>query len=360
MKTLFYSCIIAFLLFSCGDKAEDYNVQYVALDQNISKGTIQSFESAKNQLDSLKRSCEKHKADIEFKTDAESVRELANINTVLEKITNRITALGNERQEFEKVYSAGKESFETIESCNNYLRQYPDGLKRIEVESEYNNILSSFVDDVAGQVQTHFTGLSEANTDKSIFQLANYTSERVGGELVEYQEEDYEKAFASFTDTKNRISQVLNTVTVDLTTAKGNSPRSLKKLYDDYEGKLSEMRTKRENMVRELVLQEMQNGGWESQAKAEITSHIGRDRGVGGIFSSCRPYEISNSITQAEEYTTTVLSSKIELFLHYNISSYCGTNGKYKYYDAKFKLVFPIIENKLGDGFFDSKVVVQK
>lgn len=241
-----------------------------------------------------------------------------------------------------------------------YLRQYPDGLKRIEVESEYNNILSSFVDDVAGQVQTHFTGLSEANTDKSIFQLANYTSERVGGELVEYQEEDYEKAFASFTDTKNRISQVLNTVTVDLTTAKGNSPRSLKKLYDDYEGKLSEMRTKRENMVRELVLQEMQNGGWESQAKAEITSHIGRDRGVGGIFSSCRPYEISNSITQAEEYTTTVLSSKIELFLHYNISSYCGTNGKYKYYDAKFKLVFPIIENKLGDGFFDSKVVVQK
>ncbi len=360
MKTLFYSCIIAFSLCSCGDKAEDYNIQYVALDQNITKGTIPSFESAKNQLDSLKRSCEKHKADIEFKTDNESVREFANINTVIGKITDRVAALANERQEFDKIYSAGKEAFETIESCNNYLRQYPDGLKRTEVESEYNNILSSFVDDVSGQVQTNFTGLSESNTDKSIFQLANYTSERIGGELVEYQKEDYDKAFASFTDTKARISQVLNTVTVDLTTAKGNSPRSLKKLYNDYDVKLGDMRTKRENTVRALVLQQMQNGGWESQAKAEITSHIGRDRGVGGIFSSCRPYEISNAITQAEEYTTTVLSSKIELFLHYNISSYCGTNGKYKYYDAKFKLVFPIIENNLGEGFFDSKVVVQK
>lgn len=361
MKSLFYALLAVLFIGACTTKnAETFNKDYVALDQQISKGELPSFENAKELLDSLKRTCETQKAEIEFKTDDESVRELANLNKVIEKITTRITTLENEKLVFEKVYVAGKDGFQTIESCNNYLKQFPNGLKRVEVEGEYNTILGKFMDEVAGQVTTHFAGLNETNTDNSIFQLASYTNEKVGNEVAEYNENDFETAFANYTNAKSRIQEVLNTVTVDITTAKGNSPRSLGKLFDDYDNKLKDMRTKRENMIRELVIQEMKNSNWESQARVEMVLYIARDRGYGGVFSSCRPYEIENDIKQAEDYTTTILSNKIEVFLHYNISSYCGTNGKYKYYDAKFKLVFPIIESKLGSGFFDSKVIVQK
>lgn len=359
MKPLFYTLFVVLFIVACTTKnAETFNKDYVALDQQIAKGELPSFEKAKELLDSLKRTCETQKAEIEFKTDDESVRELSNLNKVIEKITARITTLENEKQVFEKVYIAGKDAFQTIEACNNYLHNFPDGLKRVEVEGEYNTILAKFMDDVAGQVNTHFTSLNETNTDNSIFQLASYTSEKTGEPAVEYSENDYEAAFTNYTTAKAKIQQVLNTITVDITTAKGNSPRSLGKLFDDYDNKLKDMRTKRENMIRELVLAEMRNGNWESQAKIEITSYIARDRG--GFFSSCKAYELSNDIKQAEDYTTTLLSNKIEVYIHYNISSFCGTNIKYKYYDAKFKLVFPIIENKLGEGFFDSKVIVQK
>jgi polyhydroxyalkanoate synthesis regulator phasin len=359
MKSLVYSLLVVLFIGACTTKdAETFNKDFVALDQKIAKGELPNFENSKELLDSLKRTCETQRAEIEFKTDDENVRELANLNKVIEKITTRITALGKEKEVFEKVYVAGKDAFQTIEACNNYLHDFPDGLKRIEVEGQYNEILGKFMDDVAGQVNTHFTSLNETNTESSIFQLASYTNEKVGAESVEYSEADYDAAFTNYTDAKSKIQQVLNTVTVEISTAKGNSPRTLGKLFDDYDNKHKEMRTKRETMIRELVLEQMKSGGWESQARVEINSYIVRDRG--GYFSSCRAYELSNDIKQAEDYTTTLLSNKIEVYLHYNISSYCGTNIKYKYYDAKFKLVFPIIESKLGSGFFDSKVVSQK
>ena len=360
MKSLYYACIITLFLIACGEKAEDFNNKYVSIDQAISQGTPESFESARNSLDSLKRVCETKKAEIEFKTDENSIREAENLTKILGKITERMAGLDNEKASYDQIYTAGKESFKTIESCSNYLKEYPSGLKRNEVNKQYETILSTFIDDVAGALQDHSGSLSETNTEKSLYTLTNYTTEKIGVEPVEYTEEDYTKAVENFNNAKVQISNVINTVSGDLHTPKGNSPKTLKDLFDNYESKLSDMRMKREKAIRGLVLTEMGNSSWVSQANEEIRSYIWRDRGVGGIFSSCNPNDIRNEITQAEDYATTLLSSKIEVMMHYNISSYCGTNGKYKYYDAKFKLVFPIIESQLGTGFFDTKTITQK
>lgn len=359
MKTIFYFFVISIFIVSCfGETADDLNKNYVALDQKISKGEIPSFESAKNQLDSLKRQCETQIAEIGFKDDEKSIKERTNLNTVLEKINQRTTALLNEQSEYEKVFSAGKESFETIASCTNYLKQYPDGLKRTEVEMEYNGILGNFMDDVAGQFKTHLTGLSETNTQSSMFQLANYTGQKLGTETVEYNEEDYETAMANFSNSKAKIIQVLDNVTVEIQTAKGNSPRSLKKLFEDYDNKLTEMRSKREAMISSLVKDEFENGGWEQRARDEIVNYIALNRR--SFINNCNAYEISNDIQRAEQDKMTTYSNKIEIFMHYNINSYCSASGKYKYYDATFKLVFPIIENQLGTGYFDVKNIYQK
>ena len=97
----------------------------------------------------------------------------------------------------------------------------------------------------------------------------------------------------------------------------------------------------------------------KQQAYRELTFYIVRDRGQGGIFSTCDVNTLSNNITKAEEDQIAILSNKVELTMHYNVSSMCGSNIKYKYYDGTFKLVFPIINNQLGEGYFVSKNVRQ-
>lgn len=129
---------------------------------------------------------------------------------------------------------------------------------------------------------------------------------------------------------------------------------SIKQLFDDEQAK-----TKKKDSFKKLVLEEIENGDWEEQSKTQIISHIKRSRGAGGIFSRCKTQDIENNIKQAEEHDVTVLSNKIVVYLHYNINSYCATNIKYKYYDAKFKIVFPIINEQLEDGFFESKSITE-
>lgn len=140
----------------------------------------------------------------------------------------------------------------------------------------------------------------------------------------------------------------------DKKTENQSTTPSIKHLFDDEKAK-----TNKKDSFKKLVWEEIESGDWEEQAKTQILSHINRSRGAGGFFSRCNPKDIENNIKQAEEHDVTVLSNKIVVYLHYNINSYCGTNNKYKYYDAKFKVVFPIINERLEDGFFESKSITE-
>lgn len=347
--------LIVSILLGCSDGAKEHNQQLAEIESSISNGEIGDFEIALQKLNDLKTICTTKIANTEFDTDEESVRETENLKKVIAKIDEHINSLNNEKVAYDEINSGSYSGYNYIKETSNFLAQYPSGLKKKTVQNDQEQALSEFIDSMSGKFQSQFTALDQTNTTSNLFQLVSYTNSETGQEAVEYQPEQFDSALENFVSMKQEISQILQVANTNLTTLKGNTPQSLKQQMDNYENAIKENRRKEEEYVRQLISVAVENYGWEDQANHEIKTHIARERG--GFWSSCDASYLTNTITKAEENKVRFLSNKVEVELHYNISSYCGNNAKYKYYDAQFTLVFPFINRKLGDGFFVNRSI---
>lgn len=349
--------IFAVTVLGCSDGAKEFNQEFVQLEKSFTQGEIADFNIAKDKLNELKIRCNERLAEIEFDSDQESIREIENLRSVVAKIDEKIVILAQEKQAFDNLTTGSTEGYDYLKRCSNYLAQYPEGLKYNVVQNDHQMALSGFIDDVATKLNGQFTSLDETNTTNNLFHTVSFTSTATGRETQQYQPEDFETALEHFTTLKQDVFQVLDVANVNLITASGNSPQSLKKQMDDYENNIRENRRREEETIRQLISVAVVSQGWDSQAKHELLAYIVRQRG--GYFSTCDASTLQNTFTQAEENKVTYLSDRVEVVIHYNVSSLCRNNAKYKYYDGRFTLIFPVINGKLGDGYFRDRSINQ-
>lgn len=351
------SLLIVGLLLGCSDGAKEFNQQFAEIEKSISAGQIGDFDSAIEKLNSLETLCNEQVVDKEMDTDNETVREVENLRKVIGKIEERIASLNQEKKAYENLSNSTSDDYDYLKQTSTFLSNYPNGLKKTTIQNDQQIALSKFVDSMSDKFNGQFTTLNEENTTSNLFQMVSYTSNETGQQTPNYQPEEFESALNNFVSMKNEIQQILQVSNVNLTTAKGNSPQSLKKQMDEYENAIRENRRKEEEFFREAVTAIVVKQGWEDLAKFEMEAHIMRDRGRGGIFSSCNASTIINQITKFEENKTSFFSNKIDVQLHYNVNSYCGSNVKTKYYEGIFNLEFPIINRQLSNGFFKNRII---
>ena len=352
MKTILYAIIIALVFSSCGNKAKEYNEQFIAIEKQLKEGTISDFASATTQFESLKTLCQEEKVKIEFDEDAESKFRTQKLTEVLTKIEEQLTALKNEETEYQEIQSGTFTDTDKLRKLSTFLSSYPSGIKHEEIKHDFSSKSGALIDELSNKLNEHLTGLpNEPSTDENLYRLVNFTASKMGEEHVEYLEVDYAKAVETFNAQQIRINDIVSVVD-DVVSANGNSPQSLRKQYEQYKNQLSKIKTEREASIRGAVAEALVNQGWEAQAEQEIQMHIARDRG--GFFSSCDARDLQNTVTKAQENVTTIFSDKVDIILKYKVNSYCS-NGKYKYYDANFTLRYPVIGGKLETGFFENK-----
>lgn len=369
MKKVFILPIL-FLCFACGESAKDYNQELFAFEKTISEGQLGDYDQVKSGYQQIKMKCEERVANLEFDSDADSRFEVEKLTGLIAKIDQSIEVVTIEESSFKDLQASKAPYHERISLINQFLEAHPKTLKKAVLEESLMDCTGKFVDQFSANLNQQFTSLSEENTTENLYSFVSFAdeslSEAMDDDVMDNDVEptnlddiNFNDLIERFRANKSHVDQVLSQVNIEVVSDNGNSPRSLRKLYEDYEGKLNTMRKNREDYIKRLISVAKDASGWENQAYLELTSYIVRDRGEGGIFSSCDVNTLRNNITKAEEDQISILSNKVELTMHYNVSSLCGSNFKYKYYDGNFKLVFPIINNQLGEGYFVSKNVRQ-
>lgn len=350
--------VFLFLTVACSKGAQALNEKLVELEKSFAEGKVTSYNEAKNLLKQLSLECQEQLAKIEFESDEESVREVENLKKVQAKIDAKIAQFTQEEQDLNAIREQAPDSYEQLQKTSEFISAHPDGLLTYAVKQDYQTSMGEFIDKVSNKLNTQLTSLNEDNTTNNLYQTVGYVHEVTGSEVPEdLTTTDFEEALNRFSSVKQNIISVVDNQHVDIVSPNGNSPKSLKEQFDRYENNLKAMRAKAEAYIRQLVTQEIANGGWDEQARDEIRSHILRERG--GFFSTCDASTLTNNITQAEENKMTLLSDRVQIKLHYNVNSYCGNNAKSKYYDGVFTLVFPVINKQLGSGYFSDRNIIR-
>ena len=350
--------VFFFLTLACTKGAQSLNEKLVELEKSFAEGQVTSYDEAKNLLKQLSLECQEKLAKIEFESDEESVREVENLKKVQAKIDAKIAQFTQEEQDLNAIREQAPDSYEYLQKTSEFISAHPDGLQTYAVKQDYQNSMGEFIDKVSNKLNTQLTSLNEDNTTNNLYQTVGYVHEVTGSEVPEdLTTTDFEEALNRFSSVKQNIISVVDNQHVDIVSPNGNSPKSLKEQFDRYENNLKPMRAKAEAYIRQLVTQEIANGGWDEQARDEIRAHILRERG--GFFSTCDASTLTNNITQAEENKMTLLSDRVQIKLHYNVNSYCGNNAKSKYYDGVFTLVFPVINKQLGSGYFSDRNIIR-
>lgn len=360
MRNLLYLIVCSCILccYSCNNDASDLNQRFIAVEKLLSSGEITDFATAKSKLEEVMLECKSRLAEIEFNTDETSIRETANIKTVIGRIDDKIRSLNNEEQTFSSLSETNSQPYENIKQLAQFLQDYPQGLKYTTIKERYQTQMSSLIDGMSETLHSQLTQVNEDNTNDNLYQTVSYVKQTTGTTMQDSVDMgDFETAMQHFSDVKESMIQTVSAPHIDVITPNGNSISSLKDQFDAYENKLKEKRAKAEAYIRELVSLAVVSQGWDSQARTEIEAYILRARG--GFWSTCDERYLSNTITQADENKVSLLSDKVKITMHYNVSSYCGNNANYKYYDAIFTLIFPIIRKQLGDGYFENKNITQ-
>jgi hypothetical protein len=350
--------VFLFLTVACSKGAQALNEKLVELEKSFAEGKVTSYNEAKNLLKQLSLECQEQLAKIEFESDEESVREVENLKKVQAKIDAKIAQFTQEEQDLNAIREQAPDSYEQLQKTSEFISAHPDGLLTYAVKQDYQTSMGEFIDKVSNKLNTQLTSLNEDNTTNNLYQTVGYVHEVTGSEVPEdLTATDFEEALNHFSSVKQNIISVVDNQHVDIVSPNGNSPKSLKEQFDRYENNLKSMRAKAEAYIRQLVTQEIANGGWDEQAREEIRAYVLRDRG--GFFSTCDGSTLTNDITQAEENKMTLLSDRVQIKLHYNVNSYCGNNIKTKYYDGVFTLIFPVINKQLGSGYFNDRNIIR-
>lgn len=364
MKKLLTTTVIAglvgvcALMFSCGTSPKELNQELVQVQQHMKDGTITRFEDAKGQLDSLKSLCETRISEIEFDTDEEKIKEKENLQTVIARINETTENLVKEKDYYEGIFSGEKTTYQSLQAASTYFSMFPEGFFHRKAKLEFNQVFGQFVDGVSNNLVTLTKGLSEENTESSLFQLISYTEEQTEQpERSSFTEEQIDQATERLHTVRDNMQGILSSFPADFVSKNGNSLQGMKQQFEEFENKAGEIRKAREAFIREVIEKEIKSGYWETRAHGEIEAHILRERG--GYFSSCDAAYLNNRITKAEEDQIVVTSTKATVKLHYNVNSYCANNAKSKYYDASFTLVIPVIKREFGSGYFENRNIRQ-
>lgn len=355
-RLLTTAAIVVFcaFLFNCGTSPKELNQELVQVQQHMKDGTITRFEDAKQQLDSLKSLCESHISEIEFETDAEKIKEKENLQTIIARINKATEDLVKEKDYYESIFSGEKTTYQSLQAASTYFSMYPEGFFHKKAKLDFNQTFGEFVDGVSNNLVTLTNGLSEDNTESSLFQLISYTEEQTEQpERSSFSEEQIDIATERLHTVRDNMQGILSSFPADFVSRKGNSLQGMKQQFEEFENKAGGIRKAREAFIREALEQEIESGAWDVKARAEIGDYIYRERAMG--ISTCDGAYLSNTITKAEEDKLTVTSSKAIIQLHYNVNSYCGNNAKSKYYDASFTLVIPVIKREFGSGYFENR-----
>jgi hypothetical protein len=352
--------VATYFLYPSKNNAETFNQELTGITNSINDGKIFDFEPALDTLNGLLRRTSARLSEIEFKTDEESRAEIENLKTVKQRIESQITSIEEEKQQYANLQGGGRTPYEILDSYSTYMNSYPHGVKRHTIETEYQEVVSSFIDGFSEKINVQLTSLQGGNDDidpiGNMFQLVTYANDQTTRENIEISPDDFDQVYSKFTATKEQINSLVSVANLNIKTSKGNSPQTLKDQFDNYEKGLLDARKRQEETIKGLIDVAIQAQNWVSQAHYELEADIARRR-VG--WARCNAYELSNKITQAEDYQTTLLSDRVEIVMKYNVSSYCATDVKYRYYQGTFTLVYPVIRGKLGEGYFKSRSIVE-
>lgn len=351
---------LTYIFYPSQQGAEQFNQELTGIKNAINDGSIGDFKPTLDTLNGLLRRTSARLSEIEFKTDERHRFEIENIKTVIERIKQEIASIEQEKRAYDNLLTGNRTPYEIIESYSTYMTSFPHGVKKHSIENEYTDVVSSFIDGFSNKINVQFASLqgepSELDPIGNMFQLVTYANDQTTRANIEIDSENFDQVYQEFADTKENISSLVSAANLNFSTANGNTPLSLKQQFDDYENGLLEARKRQEEAIKSLVDVAVRVHNWENQAQYEIQLDIARRR-VGRF--ACGVYDLSNKITQAEDYQTTLLSNRVEVVMKFNVSSLCTTDAKYRYYEGIFTLVYPVIRGKLGEGYFKSRSIVE-
>lgn len=352
--------LLAYIFYPSQQGAEQFNQELTGIKNAINEGSIGDFKPTLDTLNGLLRRSSARLSEIEFKTDEKNRFEVENLKTVIERIKQEITSIELEKRDYDNLLTGNRTPYEIIESYSTYMTSYPHGVKKNTIEDEYTEVVSTFIDGFSKKINVQFASLqgnpSELDPIGNMFQLVSYANDQTVRDDIEIDPDNFDQVYKEFAQTKEHIYSLVSASNLNFTTANGNSPLSLKQQFDDYENGLLKAREKQEEAIKGLVDLAIHSHGWTNQAHHELEADIARKR-VGWL--KCQAYDLNNKITQAENYHTTLLSDRVEVVLKYNVSSYCSTDAKYRYYQGSFTLVYPVIRGQLGEGYFKSRSIVE-
>lgn len=352
--------LIGYIFYPSKQGAEQFNQELTGIKNAINSGTINDFRPSLDTLNGLLRRTSARLSEIEFKTDEKYRIEGENLKVVIERIQQEINSIEQEKRSYDNLLTGNSTPYEIIKSYSTYMANYPHGVKRHSIEGEYTEIVSGFIDGFSNKIDVQLASLkgdpAELDPIGNMFQLVAYANDQTTRDNIEIDSDNFEQVYQEFAETKEYVNSLVSAANLNFTTANGNTPLSLKQQFDDYEKGLLEARKQQETAIKSLVYHSVSSNGWEDQARHELFAHIVRRR-VGWL--RCEIYNLTNTITQAEDYKTTLLSDRVEVVLKYNVSSYCSSDAKYRYYQGTFTLVYPVIRGKLGEGYFKSKYITE-
>lgn len=352
--------VATYFFYPSKNNAESFNQELTGITNSINDGNIFDFDPALDTLNGLLRRTAARLSEIEFKTDEESRVEIENLKTVKGRIEEQITSIEEEKQAYSNLQGGGRTPYEILDSYTSYMTTYPHGVKRHTIETEYQNVASSFIDGFSEKINVQLASLQGNHEDLdpigNMFQLVTFANDQTTREDISISPDDFDQVYSKFISAKDQINSLISVANINITTSKGNSPQTLKDQFDNYEKGLLEARKKQEETIKGLIEVAIQSQNWVRQAHFELETDIIRRR---VSWLGCKSFDLSNTVTQAEDHHTTLLADRVEVIMKYNVNSYCATDAKTRYYQGTFTLIYPVIRGKLGEGYFKSRSIVE-
>ena len=350
------SAITAYFAFSDSEAPKDISQQLKNLEQKFQSGEISEYEDARMELSDLKAICEGYVIANEFSTDQDDIRNIAHYKTLIERITEKEQEIAREEEFYNTINWGSQNQLEKIEQISTYISSYPKGVKYRYVMDNFKEITIEYMQRMSSEFENQTLAL-ESNRTQPINSLFHMVSINQGGSN-DRQQEDVDLINMNFDQALERYNESKRVLTVLAKADLGNvemavTPQTLRQQMEQYEEQLQNKKQQQESMFREMIAQSIVDDGWANAARKEMNDYVVRDRATG--FVACDWYDLSINITQAENFKINIFSDRVEVDLHYNVNSLCQPTLKYKYYDGTFHLVLPVINGKLGQGYFKSR-----
>ncbi|XAI96387.1 hypothetical protein [Microcystis phage Mwe-JY31] len=349
------SAITAYFAFSDSEAPKDISQQLKNLEQKFQSGEISEYEDARMELSDLKAICEGYVTANEFSTDQEDIRNIAHYKTLIQRITEKEQQIAQEEELFNSIPWGSQNQVEMLEKISTYLNNYPKGVKYKYTIDNFRELTVDYMQRMASEFESQTLAL-ESNTTQPINSLFHMASLNKSGGEEQQQEVDltnmnFDQAFEKYNQSKRVITILAK---ADFGNAElAVTPQTLRQQMEEYEEKLKYKKQQQEALFRKMITQSIVDDGWEVKARKEMHDYVVRDRATG--FAACDWYDLTINIAQAENFKINIFSNRVEVDLHYNVNSICNPTLKYKYYDGTFLLVLPVINGKLGEGYFKSR-----